>query len=352
MKKTKKMVAVVAAAVIGTPAIASTTNMENPLYMPKSAEVYGRLGVGLMYKKANDNTAMQNKGQAGDIEFPIWRGNAEVGVGLADWLTLRGAVGYTQDDSINRKGMHHGRIGLNFRVFDETQVHGWVWDVYGDMHLGGLSKMTGTFNLNMPTPPKNASYFDYDNYTNGRWGLVGGTQIGRTFFDRLTLAAFAEILYTFGNSNNDIALRTITTFYTPAPIPAMDLGNISVYLKSTTEYNAGLRGLYEIDDLWSVGGGFTYKYRAANGVEALARQSGTPTQLAIQNALVPALLAGMADMKDGIQEYILTAVVARQMTDWMQLAVYGEYTFDDAQPNSQNGTEVKWELGVRLNVRY
>ena len=36
----------------------------------------------------------------------------------------------------------------------------------------------------------------------------------------------------------------------------------------------------------------------------------------------------------------------------MQVAVYGEYTFDDANKMSQNGTDVKAELGVRLNVQF
>ena len=40
------------------------------------------------------------------------------------------------------------------------------------------------------------------------------------------------------------------------------------------------------------------------------------------------------------------------MTDITQVAVYGEYTFDTAHAQSQNGTDVKAELGVRLNVQF
>ena len=36
----------------------------------------------------------------------------------------------------------------------------------------------------------------------------------------------------------------------------------------------------------------------------------------------------------------------------MQVAVYGEYTFDTSHKGSQNGTDVKAELGVRLNVEF
>ena len=57
-------------------------------------------------------------------------------------------------------------------------------------------------------------------------------------------------------------------------------------------------------------------------------------------------------MEDGFDEYILNLTAAYQMTDTMQVAVYGEYTFDESHVNSQNGTDVKAELGVRLNVQF
>jgi hypothetical protein len=40
------------------------------------------------------------------------------------------------------------------------------------------------------------------------------------------------------------------------------------------------------------------------------------------------------------------------MTDTTQVAVYGEYTLDTAHEQSQNGTDVKAEMGVRLNVQF
>ena len=68
--------------------------------------------------------------------------------------------------------------------------------------------------------------------------------------------------------------------------------------------------------------------------------------------LVNGLLDKVADMNDGFNEYIISLSAAYQMTDAMQVAVYGEYTFDTAHEQSQNGTDVKAEMGVRLNVQF
>ena len=67
---------------------------------------------------------------------------------------------------------------------------------------------------------------------------------------------------------------------------------------------------------------------------------------------VDALVAGLSDMNDGFDEYIVTLSVANQLTENVQVALYGEYTFDDAHANSQNGTDVKAEVGVRLNLAF
>ena len=139
---------------------------------------------------------------------------------------------------------------------------------------------------------------------------------------------------------------------------------ISVDLKSTTEVNAGLKMFYQLDDRWSFGGGFTFKHHADNGVEGLASDLGdinTGMGAAVDGALtvnkaqetaVKTLMDTVADMNDGFDEYIISLSAAYQMTDAMQVAVYGEYTFDDANTQSQNGTDVKAELGVRLNVQF
>ncbi|MCL1892586.1 MAG: hypothetical protein FWF97_04875 [Alphaproteobacteria bacterium] len=364
MRKTLSLAAMAAA--FAAPAMAA--NLENPLYMPKSGEVYSKTSLGLMYKKTNDNLAMQAKERVGASEFPIIRANEDIGVGLADWLTLRGSFGYTHDGDIDRSGMHNGRLGLNFRAFDGMITDGWVWDIYFDAQLGGISKMKAE--LVQSPDMLGGAYplsFNYDNYSNGRWGAWLGTQVGKTWGD-FTAAAFAEVLHTFGNNNNNIRIGDGVSTVVAGMLmanPAVDNAwippyiaglpdSFSVYTKSTWEYNFGLKTFYEIDSQWSLGGAFTYKHRAENSITAvdLKNSSATPT-----HAVVAGITAGIADsfvgpMKDGIDEYILTAVVARKLTDSVQVAVYGEYTFDDAQPKSQNGTDIKAELGVRVNVAF
>jgi hypothetical protein len=195
-----------------------------------------------------------------------------------------------------------------------------------------------------------ANGFTYDNYSNGRWGFHVGTQVGKAW-SNFSMAGFVEVLRTFGNDNNEIDV----TGYKVAELggaPITKLGfpaEISVDLKSATEVNAGLKMFYQLDDRWSFGGGFTYKHHADNGVEGLATDVN-PMLLSVpqfQN-----FLASVKDMNDGFDEYVLGLSAAYQMTDTTQVAVYGEYTLDTAHEQSQNGTDVKAELGVRLNVQF
>ena len=58
------------------------------------------------------------------------------------------------------------------------------------------------------------------------------------------------------------------------------------------------------------------------------------------------------EIKQKLDEYVIGLSAAYQMTDTTQVAVYGEYTLDTAHEQSQNGTDVKAELGVRLNVQF
>ena len=74
------------------------------------------------------------------------------------------------------------------------------------------------------------------------------------------------------------------------------------------------------------------------------------TAAAFQQGVVDGLLAEVADMEDGFDEYILNLTAAYQLNDKMQVSVYGEYTFDESHKQSQNGTDVKAELGARVNV--
>ena len=330
MKKTLK--AAIALSVLAAPAYAA--NLENPLYMPKQGAMYSKTSVGLMYKIADDTTAMVNKGHDGATEFPIWRLHEDLGYGITDRLEAYAKVGYTHDDDIDRKGMHQGRVGLKYRAFETTD--GFAWDVYADAHLGGVSPMSGSYGLNG---------FDYDNYSNGRWGFHAGTQVGKTW-SKFTSAMFFEVLQTFGNDNNEIDISKSQL----APLAAYGMPmEVSVDLKSTTEFNAGLKTFYQIDDRWSVGAGFTFKHHEDNGVEGLA--TTVPNNPVILG-YVSALETMLEDMNDGFDEYIISLSGSYQLTDATQVSVYGEYTFDDAHNGSQNGTDVKAELGVRVNVQF
>jgi hypothetical protein len=376
MKKSLKLAAMFAVAT--TPVLAAS-NMENPLYNPKAGTIYSKTAAGYMYKKAEDSLANQFKGHDGAVESPIWRAQEDLGYGITDALSARASLGYTHNGSIHRKGLHHGRLGLNYRVFDGASTDGIVWDVYGDAHLGGLSKMTGSYG---------PMGFKYDNYTNGRWGVNFGTQVGKTW-GKFTAAVWGEILQTFGNHNNDINVKPFKEFAdaelsamipggagtisaclaNPAASPmcgmilpmlsaSTDLqeaygltqltDNISVNLKSTLEWNAGLKTAYEIDDAWTVGASFTYKKRADNGVKSVATAQSNPFAAGVAAEMA----SMMSNMMDGMNEYIVGVSVANQLTNAVQVALYGDYTFDTAHAMSQNGSDVKFEVGARVNVQF
>ena len=66
--------------------------------------------------------------------------------------------------------------------------------------------------------------FDYDNYSNGRWGFHVGTQFGKQF-DKFSVAAFAEVLRTFGNDNNSIDVTGYNVTLAPGlAMPMTKLG--------------------------------------------------------------------------------------------------------------------------------
>ena len=327
--------------------------------MPYKGAVYSKTSAGVMYKITDDTDAQVNKNHDGATEFPVWRVHEELGYGILNNLEAYAKFGYTHDGDIDRKGMHLGRAGLKYRAINTYS--GWVWDLYADAQLGGISEMSGSYAANG---------FTYDNYSNGRWGFHVGTQVGKVWH-KFSTAGFIEVLRTFGNDNNSIEIKEIDA--SKAGFGVLDramltaLGftdEISVDLKSTTEVNAGLKAFYQLDDRWSFGGGFTFKHHADNGVEGLATTLNAPSipvipvagvpvpATMVQQGLVDGLLAEVADMNDGFDEYIISLSAAYQMTDAMQVAVYGEYTFDDANTQSQNGTDVKAEAGVRLNVLF
>lgn len=337
MKKSLKLA--VAASVLATPAMAA--NLENPLYMPTSGEFYSKTTAGLMLKVADSSDAHIAKGHDGATEFPIWRVQEDLGIGITDRIAIRGAFQYTYDGDIDRQGMNHGRLGLIWRAIETSDDI--VLDVYADAHLGGINKMRGSFNIvDISTM---SGVFNYDNYSNGRWGVDAGVRFGKTW-SKLTTSAFVEVLQTFGNSSNVIDVSALGMAAAGVP------DEISVNLKSTTEVNFGLNAFYQLDDRWSFGAGFKYNHHADNGVKGLATDIEWAPGTGEIKAGIDGLIASLADMDDGFDEYIITLSAANQITDNVQVAVYGEYTFDDAHAKSQNGTDVKAEVGVRLNLRF
>jgi len=345
MKKTLNTLAIATASMITTGAMAATTNMENPLFIPTEGQFYSKTSFGMMYKKADHTLALKAKDHDGAVEFPVWRFSQDFGYGINDRLSTYLSLGWTQNDDIDRYGAHRARLGLNYRIFENEQD--FVWDVYGEAYMGGLSKMTGAYDL--------GKGFKYDNFSSGRWGAVLGTKFGKTW-DKFTAAVYAEYLQIFGNHNNKIGLNTaqeVASGITMGMIGFPD--EISVDLKSTKEILAGVSGLYQFNDKWSLGGGFKFIEHTDNGVKDIHTKLNAPANPALEpvkQAVVQNLLDKTHNMKDGWDEYYLTLVLANQVTDTVQLSVYAEYVFDDSHSQSQNGTDAKAELGVRMNARF
>lgn len=391
MKKSLKLA--VAASVLTAPAMAANVpgeinatvhNMENPLYLPGRNMFYSKLSNGVMLKVADDSDAHKDKGHNGATEFPIIRIQEELGYGITDRWAVHGSVQYTHDDDIARTGLSAGRLGTTYRVLNK--YHGFVWDLYGDLHLGGLGEMRGQYNIsgkhlsyaeqgaiasaliaggmapaNVPAALagyslQNASgVIDYDNYSNGMWGFHVGTKFGRVWNERLTTSAFVEVLRTFGADRSAIRIVGTNT-------PILEGSNTSTALvlaskgapsevtaefKSTTEVNAGANAFYQWSDRWSTGAWFRYNHHADQGVEKITTNV-TPDLEPVKRALEQKL----ADMNDGFDEYIIGLSVANQVTPHAQVALYGEYTFDTAHARSQNGTDAKVEAGVRVNFTF
>ena len=337
MKKSLKCLMIATASVVTTGALAAS-NMENPLYMPQNREVYLKTGAAMMYKTVEKTKATETKGADGNLEFPVWRFTGDIGYGITDRLDVHGHFGYTKDGEINRKGMHRGRIGMMYRAMTDNDP--FVLDLYADAYLSGVTPMKGTYT---------AKGFDFDNYSNGRWGAIAGTRFGKTLGD-FTLAAHVEYLQTFGNHNNKIAIDPNV----PVPGTPYNMGQIgfpdeiAVDLKSTHETTAGFDAMYQMNSKWSFGAGFEYIEHADNGVKSVHTKMPSATTKQVAAGLVEKT----KDMKDGWDEYVIKTSVGYQLDEDIQFAGFFEYTLDDAHSNSQNATDVKMELGVRLNARF
>ena len=330
MKKSLKCLIAATASVVSSGALAAS-NMENPLYMPQNREVYLKTGAAVMYKTVEKTKATSAKGTDGTTEFPVWRFTGDMGYGITDRLDVHGHFGYTKDGDIDRKGMHRGRIGMMFRALEDYDP--FVLDLYTDAYLSGVTPMKGTYTING---------FNFDNYSNGRWGVILGTRFGKTL-GAFTLAGHVEYLQTFGNHNNKIAIGI------PALAGLFQKDELSVDLKSTHETTAGFDAMYQMTKKWSFGAGFEYIEHANNGVKSI--HTDLPDSPMAENKKQD-LLALTKNMKDGWDEYVIKTSAAYQMTDDVQFAVFGEYTMDDSNSQSQNSTDCKLEFGVRVNARF
>lgn len=381
MKKSVKLA--IAASVLATPAMADTvsvpyntlnTNMENPLYMPGTRVFYSKLSNGIMLKVADDSDAHKDKNHNGDVEFPIIRIQEEMGYGITDRWAAHFSVQYTHDDDIGRTGLSAGRVGTTYRILN--LYNGFVWDVYGDLHLGGIGEMRGQYNISgdadaakanisndaaaagMAALSNASGVIDYDNYSNGMWGVHFGTKFGKVWNDKLTTSVFAEVLRTFGDDNSRIRLvgsnanllsgipnQNLSTAMLLATMGAPS--EVAAEFKSTTEVSAGANVFYQLTSKWSTGAWFRYNHHADQGIEKITTKVAKelePVKRALEDKL--------SDMNDGFDEYIIGLSVAHQFTDHAQVALYGEYTLDNAHARSQNGTDVKAEMGVRVNFKF
>ena len=327
----------VASAAMATSAFAA--NMEDPLFLPGARDVYSKTTLGVMYKITDSTENQILRGHNGSTEFPIWRPSEEFGVGITDRWAAHLSAGYTYAPDINRKGFHLGRLGTTYRVIDEAQ--GFVWDMYGDFHLGGVERMKGKLSMSSVIPGK--PVFIYDNYSNGRWGAHLGTRLGYRW-EKLTASGFAEVLRTWGNHNNEIDVSVLGTLLPGLP------RELSVNIKSTWEANAGANVFYQISDELSGGIGFTYKHHATNGLE------GIYTDLShldpAVKAAAEAQLNRFKDMQDRFDEYALNFTIAYQLSDGAQIAWYIEDTYDTGARLSANTTNVKVESGLRFNFLF
>lgn len=348
MKKTLKLI--MAATLFTVPALADTPyvagasrNMENPLFLPTGGELYSKVGFGVMYKITDSNDAQKKLFHDGEVEFPIWRPTLELGYGITDRWTVHGQLGYTHNHDADRYGFHLGRIGTTYRILAED----FIWDIYGDFHMGGVEKMTGS----LVNGAEGALTFKYDNFSNGRWGYHVGTKFGKVW-DRWTTSAFVELLRTWGNHNNEIDVSKANVEVMPGVVKSLtELGmpeKISVDLKSTTEFDLGANAFYQVNDRWSFGLGLKYTYHAENGIEKVH----TKIESTQGQQLAKKLVDGYKEMHDRFGEFAQSFTLAYQATDRMQVAWFFENTIDNGQHLSASTTDLKIETAVRLNVRF
>jgi len=132
--------------------------------------------------------------------------------------------------------------------------------------------------------------------------------------------------------------------------------DFNVDTKNVWDYVAGLKTLYEVNNDWSVGGGFTWRHRGTNSIEKVNISS---TSKVPDPTTVDAITKGIKEskgfkgsMEDGVEEFTLSLQGSRQFTKNLQLTLFGEYTFDSAEDKAQLGSDIRVEHGLRLNWQF
>lgn len=353
MKKTLKWAAL--ASIITVPAMADSfpgaiptilDNMENPLYMPKQGMVVSRFSAGLMGKITDGSHAHKVKNHDYKWEIPVIRIHEELGYGITDRWDAHFSILYTHDDDIGRTGLSDARIGTTYRLIAPT-FDGFLWDIYADWRLAGIGEMRGQYNVNITNPDN--SYFDYDNYSDGMWGFYAGTKFGYVWSDRWSTGLQFEYMRTFADDNNLIRVSGTTPAQTATLLSPMGVGlpqTISAKLDSKEEFIIGANNTYQFSDNWSMTNWFRFQHYADVHVDHVTTLMTTAGAQAMANNLKN------TNLKNGWDDYVIGISFANQVTDHAQVALFGEYTFDDANYNSQNGTDFKLELGIRTNIRF
>jgi len=129
--------------------------------------------------------------------------------------------------------------------------------------------------------------------------------------------------------------------------------DFNVDTKGDMDYAAGIKALYDLNEKWSIGGGFSWRHRGANSVEALNITNSSALSKDTKEEIrkgIEAKLGG--SMEDGIDEFYLSLLGSRQITNNLQLTLFGEYTFDTDEDKSQLGTDAKFEIGLRMNWQF
>ena len=341
-------------------------NTENPLYLPKNAEIYSKTGFGVMYEKTDHAITQKKSNTDGTEEAPIWRLSEDIGIGITNRFSISGLFVYTNDEDIQRSGFTNSQIGGAYRIFDGINSD-FVWETYATFSLGGAGDRKTTV---VPVSNGTELGFKHANYSDGRWAVFAGMRFGKTW-DKFTASVFGEFRKFFSNDNTNINISNdgkniinsmVTTATGSSALGTAYINGLpekfSATIQEANEYFAGINVFYEISTFWSVGGGFSVRHRAAHIIDDIALNNyadlgtlsgGAVTTNGITNSITGQFLG---TMDDGIDEYMLSAVIAHKLTISTQLSLYSEYTLDDADSGSTNGTDVKFESRIRINTTF